>query len=103
MNEETIKYAATFRHMIDMKIKKIFNIIIVHFCVPKNEPKRAAVHLVSQRLTTLRSLKRTDASESRFAPPNRFSVLFCAAWLREMAFYKNIKYFFVTLFCLRQV
>jgi hypothetical protein len=57
----------------------------VHFCLSKNEPKRAAVHLASQRLTALRCSQKADASECRFARPSRFSAFCFAAWLREMA------------------
>jgi hypothetical protein len=59
--------------------------------LPKNELKKAAVHLASLRLTILRCSQRSDASESRFAPPNRLSSLCCAAQLRKMAPKKKIK------------
>jgi hypothetical protein len=58
----------------------------------KGSQSLAASLLVRQWRTSLRSLQRVDASESREvyaplrgAPPNRFPTLCCAARQREMA------------------
>jgi hypothetical protein len=55
--------------------------------LPKeNESKeKAANHLIRNMRISLRCSQRADDSESRFSPPNRFTALYCAAQLREMA------------------
>jgi hypothetical protein len=51
----------------------------------KRTKEKAALHLVRLWRTSLRSLLNADASESRVAPPSRFSAFSFAARLREMA------------------
>ena len=57
--------------------------------------KGQPVHLVPLCGTSLRSLLNADASESRVAPPSRFSAFSCAAWLREMAKTISPKFFVI--------
>jgi hypothetical protein len=58
----------------------------VHFCLPKNEPKKAAVHLAFGFPALLTKSRRLGKSfPLRDTPPSRFSALGYAARLREMA------------------
>ncbi len=70
-----------------MKISILLSFLsIVHFCLPKNEPKRAADHLVPRCGTPPRcSQKKRATSKSRCTPPSRLSVFCSAAWLCETA------------------
>ena len=59
--------------------------LYVHFCLPKNEPKRAAAHLVSLWLTSLCCSQRTgDIGMSltlrRVAYPLFAPLLGCVKW-----------------------
>jgi hypothetical protein len=75
-----------------VRAKEIDNIVtlkiclIVHFYLPKNEPKKAAYHLVHHRRTTLCCLKIPSAVKlASLKQSSRLSDIFCAARLREMA------------------
>ena len=60
----------------------------------------AATLLVPLRGTSLRSLFKADASESRVAPPSRFSALSFTARLREMATTKTTAPIIFLIMCI---